>query len=227
MVGWCFFFLLVIIVLGWRERKRNWRRFSEITSRLAQVEELLLEVCSLVEERLIKEELSPLPHEPEKTEKPEEPEVTEEPEEKAQPEKPQGPAELGRPDGVERREVSHLPEGTKQPSPTAMGKRETSVLNREQPEEPGQPEQPEQPERPEQAKSPVSQPKPQTQAESKQTMGRKVKAPKGQNLPAWNQQIIELWQKGLSVQEIARQLEKGQGEVQLIVDLYCDERPQS
>ena len=63
MVGWCFLLMLVIIVLGWRERKKNTRKFSEINTRLAQVEELLLEVCALVEENVIQEDLSPLPNE--------------------------------------------------------------------------------------------------------------------------------------------------------------------
>ena len=203
MVGWCFLFMLVIIVLGWRERKKNLRKFSEINFRLAQVEELLLEVCALVEERLVQEELPPLLDEPQESG------TRQEPVEQEEPVKPQV-VEPEKPEGVKTREVGNKAGKTKQPTQTAAAQREEQpVLSEEQPE------------------PPVSQPRMPAKQGSKQTKGKKAKKAKGQKLPPWNQQIIELWQKGLSVQEIARQIEKGQGEVQLIIDLYCDERPQS
>ncbi|NLM37178.1 MAG: hypothetical protein GX202_03510 [Firmicutes bacterium] len=222
MVAGCFLLLLVLVVLGWRERKRNIRKFSEITSRLAQVEELLLEVCSLVEERLLQEELSPLPNEPEEPVKPQRLLVeTEELAEAAAPEEPPRPAEPGSTDRVARRVVSKQPEETNQPRATAAGKKESPVPTREQTGRSARTE------RPAQAKSNVAQPKLPAQEESRPAVSRKVKNIKGQKLSPGNQKIIELWRKGLSIQDIARQLEKGQGEVQLIVDLYCDERPHS
>jgi outer membrane biosynthesis protein TonB len=206
MVGWCFLLMLVIIVLGWRERKKNTRKFSEINTRLAQVEELLLEVCALVEENVIQEDLSPLPNELGEPVELEEPIITPE---------PVVPEKLEKPEMVEKRESSNRKGKTDKPPQSAAVQKEKAVSTREQLEQP------------EQAGPPASPPKMPAKQGSKQTKGKKVKTAKGQKLSPLNQQIIELWQKGLSVQEIARQIEKGQGEVQLIIDLYCDERPQS
>jgi uncharacterized protein YoxC len=35
-----------------------------------------------------------------------------------------------------------------------------------------------------------------------------------------HRQIVELWEQGLSIEEIARQLETGRGEIQLILEIY-------
>ncbi|NLC53986.1 MAG: hypothetical protein GX770_08485 [Firmicutes bacterium] len=215
MVGWCFLFMLVIIVLGWRERKKNFRNYSELNSRLAQAEELLLEVCALVEERVVQEELPPLPDEPEELEIQQELETRQEPVGQEEPLKPQAPVEPevpGKPEAVKTEEAHNQAGEAQKPPPTAVDQKEQPLLAGEQGEQP---------------KPPVSSAKTPAKQGSKHTKGKKAKRAKEQKLPPWNQQIIELWQKGLSVQEIARQIEKGQGEVQLIIDLYCDERPQS
>lgn len=218
MVGWCFLLMLVIIVLGWRERKKNTRKFSEINTRLAQVEELLLEVCALVEENVIQEDLSPLPNELGEPVELEDRGETPEPVELEEPiitPEPVVAEKLEKPEMVEKRESSNRKGKTDKPPQSAAVQKEKAVSTREQLEQP------------EQAGPPASPPKMPAKQGSKQTKGKKVKTAKGQKLSPLNQQIIELWQKGLSVQEIARQIEKGQGEVQLIIELYCDERPQS
>jgi len=201
MLGWFFLFMLVVIGLGWRERKKNARIFSELSSRLAQVEELLLEVCALVEEKLALEELPPLPEEMEETSAPHE---REEAEEAARPEEP---TERQLAESVV---VEGTPEATNEPPQTVDVQREEPQLPQEQ-----------EPQRP------APQTQPPAREGSKPTKGKKAGTAKRPKLPPWNEKIIELWQQGVSVPEIARQVEKGQGEVQLIIDLYGDERPQS
>src|SRR5690554_2985880 len=118
MVVWCLLLILVLIVLGWRERKKNFQNFKETNSRLAQVEEVLLEICALVEEKVIQEDLPPLPHEPEEPEKPQE--LIE-------------PEALEKPEAVETRKVNS-PAGTaKQTLQTVAVQREKPILTREQP----------------------------------------------------------------------------------------------
>ncbi|HBR29332.1 MAG TPA: hypothetical protein DD789_07820 [Firmicutes bacterium] len=150
MFGWCLLFMLVIIVLGRRAWKKYALKLAELNSRLSQVEELLLEVCSLVEEESGEEMLLPVV------------------------ETAQLPAaELPKADSEQLAQAELLP-------PAAL------------PSDQG----------------------------TKHPKGKKGGSVNPQKLPEWHQQIIELYEKGLSVQEIARQIEKGQGEVQLVVDLY-------
>lgn len=185
MLGWCIFFLLLVLVLVYRERKKNARKFDELDSRLSQVEELVLELCALVEERETAGEPSPSA---------------------ALEEKKEGNAH-GRKE-EERKEVSQ--EAAGQTRPYSVPAPETK---------PVQPVAP-----PPSLSSPPSSPEAAAQPERGEKKGRKPKVIPEQ-LPEWHQQIIELWQQGLAIPEIARQTGKGQGEVQLIVDLYCKERP--
>lgn len=211
MVGWGFLFLLVVIILGWRERRRNYRKFSELNTRLAQVEELLLEVCALVEEKIVPGELPPLQPEPAVPEKPAEKTEPDQPGRRKEPEKPNAD-EVGAPGTTALRVVSKPVEETAPPSPTVASRKEQPGLTGEQPAPPEQPDSP---------------PKMPAKKGRKPATDKKTKTVNVQKLPPWNQQIIELWQKGLSVQEIARQIGKGQGEVQLILDLYGNERVQN
>lgn len=176
MFGWHIFFLLALLVLGYWERKKYGRKLSELDSRLTQVEELLLEVCALVEEGNTTRE-------------------------------PSSPAASEERKGEDRGEASRGSAGQTPPS---------SVPTQEiKPVAP-----------PEQPPSPASQSGLAAQTKKGEKKGRKPKVAR-EKLPEWNQQIIELWQQGVPVPEIARQTGKGQGEVQLIVELYCKERPQS
>ncbi|NLY91251.1 MAG: hypothetical protein GX081_06540 [Firmicutes bacterium] len=176
MQGWYIFILLVLLVFGFWERKKYGRKLSELTSRLTQVEELLLEVCALVEEGQTANE-------------------------------PSSPAAFEEKKGEEGGEANRETIAQAPPS-SAPAQEKKRVAPPEQPPSPP----------------------PQTGlTELPNKDGKKDKKLKiiRENLPEWNQQIIELWQQGLPVPEIARQTGKGQGEVQLIVELYCKERPQS
>jgi FtsZ-interacting cell division protein ZipA len=175
LFGWYLILMLVLVVLVFWERKSSGRRLSELEARLRQVEELLLEICALMEEE----------------------ETTIESPASAQQE-----TENSKAPGRENPQ----PVG-QTPPPIASGPVEVAVTASGQPQ------------------SPSVQPKPKTppKKEVKKESKHKVKREK---LPQWNQQIIQLWQQGLPVPEIARQTGKGQGEVQLIIDLYCKERPE-
>jgi len=177
LLGWHIFFLLVWLFLSFWERKKYRRKLSELNSRLTQVEELLLEVCALVEEGKTANE-------------------------------PSSPT-LEEKKGEDRGEVRR--ESTAQAPPFGVPAQEIKpVTPQEQP--------------------PLPSPQPGLAAQpNRRDRNKKARKPKvtPDKLPEWNQQIIELWQQGLPVPEIARQTGKGQGEVQLIVELYCEERPQS
>ena len=160
MFGWCLLFMLVITVLGRWYWKMYALKLSDVNARLFQVEELLLEVCSLIEEGSGKETLLPVE------------ETTE---------------------FLAVEEIS--------PTVEAPAEAEIELQEAELPKADTAP--------PTQSKSGTRDPK-----------GKKGGKVDQQKLSEWNQQIIELYEKGHSVQEIARQIEKGQGEVQLVVDLY-------
>ncbi len=175
MFGWCLLFMLVIIVLGRRAWKKYALKLAELNSRLSQVEELLLEVCSLVEEESGEEMLLPVV------------------------EIAQLPAEEEGGDQTE--------DGANQTIELPLPQIRAAELPKADSEQLAQAE----------LLPPAALPSDQG---PKHPKGKKGGSVNPQKLPEWHQQIIELYEKGLSVQEIARQIEKGQGEVQLVVDLY-------
>ena len=169
--GWCVLFMLVIIGLGRRALKKYALMLSELDSRLAQVEELLLEVCTLVEEESGEETLFSVV-EAEQFPVAEEGEI---------------PTEKAPLPEIWIQEAEPLKADS---TPLAQTKSEEPVVFS-------------------------------TDQSAKQIKGKNEGTVKQQKLPEWKQQIIELHEKGLSVQAIARQIGKGQGEVQLVVDLYA------
>lgn len=182
MSGWHIFILLLLLILWYGERKKVTRRISEVEFRLAHVEELLLEVCALVEEGESGSEPAPS-------------------------------AVLENKKEEDRKEAKEESPAPIKPSPVA-------TVSSPENKAAGPSEKPPVLSSPSGTVAQVAQP------EREEKKGRKPKVPLGK-LPEWHQQIIELWQQGLPIPEIARQTGKGQGEVQLILDLYCKERPQS
>ncbi|HHU82657.1 MAG TPA: hypothetical protein GXZ26_06605 [Firmicutes bacterium] len=200
MGGDTFFFFCIAILLFWIlwERIRNRLRLTGLNSRIRQLEELLLEVCAVLEESLKKEEpetsfaaqLEPAMKEsgePEKPEELEEPEKLEAPEELEESEKPVSPLPLvGKKDYWDP-QAKTVAMAEEQPTAEQEGERGTgegkpAIHGQTGGEESGQPE---------------------LQAADRR------------------RQVLELFHQGIPVKTIARKIGMGQGEAQLIIDLYA------
>ncbi|HBK68351.1 MAG TPA: hypothetical protein DDZ91_06900 [Firmicutes bacterium] len=185
MFGWYLVVVVISLFLFWRGKKRFSMMLSELSSRVAQVEELLLEVCSVLEE---KEPLPEIVLPSESTQQ-----VEEEEDNSFEP--------------LRRAEINLADDGknvigSETIEPEVISAKETQEKNTSF-------------EKPETSDSTIT-----TFLHENQIKKNRFETIDLSSLPERNQMIIELFQKGLSVKEIARKSGMGQGEVQLIIDLY-------
>jgi hypothetical protein len=252
MIGWLIFFLVLIsffFFLTRRGRKRLQASLAELASRVAQVEELLLEICAVLEEK------EPFPELPEETEEPlseDESDVIA-PQSIVHPEVDPNPAAREErpprqesPGANEQGEIRELLIGEGRLSHQKRPERETNErtggnLSEQPKQKPGVQSKPKlaahpreavQAKRPEQTaarerdvvsqneKGNTAQPQVESASRGRESNKERLAKIDPAALPERSRKIIELLQKGLSVKEIARSTGMGQGEVQLIIDLY-------
>ncbi len=199
MAGEAFFFFCIAILLFcnlW-ERMKNRRRLAGLNSRIRQLEELLLEVCAVLEENREKEEaegsgtarLEPAGQEPGEPESLGKPEELGEPEKPGEPESIGAPGEFGEPEEIVQYAAPKEPE-----EPVALVSLPPFAAE----------------ERP--------------TAEEEYIYGwtgGEDPAPPEQQAADRRHQVLELFHQGIPVKTIARRIGMGQGEAQLIIDLYA------
>lgn len=209
MAGETFFFFCIAILLFWNlwERIKNRRRLASLNSRIRQLEELLLEVCAVLEESRNSEE--PAASRAGQLVPAEEPaalaglkavEITEEP-----PEEPEKPEETGKPEeaGEPEERVTPLPPAGGREHRDHQAAKGTTAGERQAGEEENEREEEEGP-----------------AAIADRAGGEESVPPE---LPAADRrrQVLELFHQGIPVKTIARRFGMGQGEAQLIIDLYA------
>lgn len=199
MIGWSVLLAVLMsffLFLFWRGRKRIQAVLAELSSRVALVEELLLEIYSVIE----KKELFPELISPAETAG----SLTEEEEDGSPVSLPlieTNPADGERMmTGREKREPEkEIMEKTQEQK--VIIELENGELNKK-------------------AHSETAQPKTTTPPLGREIKKERLDKIDTSALPERSKTIIELLQKGFSVKEIARTSGIGQGEVQLIIDLY-------
>mgnify|MGYP001217040404 CR=1 FL=1 len=251
MIGWSGLLLVIILsfifILNRRGRKGLQASLGELSSRVAQVEELLLEICAVLEEK--ERIFEPLPAEAEEALPEDESNVLSPqllPHTEVEVSPPAGerkPAREERPEPGVEDEIRELLIGEKKaphqkrPEPETKGK--TGKNLSEQPKQKPQEKPGDQAREKAVEKRPgqtgtaageknevglVENVKPSQQATSS-SRGKEINRARLEKidptkLPERSRKIFELLQQGLSVKEIARSTGMGQGEVQLIIDLY-------
>lgn len=227
MIGWSGLLLVIILsfifILNRRGRKGLQASLGELSSRVAQVEELLLEICAVLEEK--ERIFEPLPAEAEEA-------LPEDESNVLSPQLlPHTEVEVSPPAGERK------PAREERPEPETKGK--TGKNLSEQPKQKPQEKPGDQAREKAVEKRPgqtgtaageknevglVENVKPSQQATSS-SRGKEINRARLEKidptkLPERSRKIFELLQQGLSVKEIARSTGMGQGEVQLIIDLY-------
>ncbi len=229
MFGWYLGSFLIILFIFWRTKKKYFTILSNLSSRISQVEELLLEICAVLETQNPLDEVSS-----ETTESI----VKEE-------SKSSEASILFTPQNLEEKlpaRANNVTDAKPIMNNSLKQKKETEKtgnffkLKKEQ-QKIDKPEPDQQESSPQKALTVKTINSKETTAHIEQEMPeRESKVTIGQgtvkkarenmellNVPERHQTIIRLFQKGLSVKEIARQSGMGQGEVQLIIDLYVQQ----
>ncbi|NLW56908.1 MAG: hypothetical protein GX050_09925 [Firmicutes bacterium] len=245
MFGWFVLLLLVFIFffffLSRRGRKRLQVRLAELSSRVAQVEELLLEICAVLEEKEPIPEL--LPAETEEALFEEERDVISSREVRdpklSVEALPEEEREVLSSPSLARTDVNSVDSERRPPHQArleAETREKTGEHPREKPKkEPSDQSREKAPEKqPEQkvtathgkgassqkANNTTAQPQAASSPRGREINQERLNKIDPSTLPERSKRIIELLQQGLSVKEIARTTGMGQGEVQLIIDLY-------
>lgn len=230
MFGWYLGCFLVVLFIFWRTKKKYFTILSELSSRISLVEELLLEICAVLEEQeplsKVSLEMTETIVEEESSEPSREPLVFSPPqdlEEKQPNEKlPTNPEqimpnsskpvkEVQKPDKLETKKKESIPEKAQKVT-SSNSKENKTHAEQKTPEEEGN------------TNLKQETPKRKSKVNNKQeTLKKEIENIEMLATPERHQTIIELYQKGLTVKEIARQSGMGQGEVQLIIDLYVQQ----
>ena len=196
MAGENFFFFCIafLLFLNLWARIKNRRRLAKVNSRIRQLEELLLEVCAILEENREKEE--PAASRVARLAAAKEPEDLVEQVEQAKPDEPEKPQEAGEPEeGI----TSLSPAAGKEDRDRPAGKKAAVG------EEPAKGEERDKEEGP---------------ASAGGGSGGEKPIPPEQQAADRRRQVLDLYHQGMPVKAIARRIGMGQGEAQLIIDLY-------